>query len=459
VTGSMQDRSHVHARRRLSPLTAPAAFLAACGLLLNLVPPRAAEAQTGPRPNILVILTDDQRAEGTLGVMPKTRKLFVAGGTTFKNAVATTPLCCPSRASILSGRYAHNHGVTDNFSAGLLDQRKTMQKELQASGYLTAATGKFLNGWRKDPSYFDRWAIYSPPLRYFGATFRIDGVVREVPGYSTTFIERMSLEFLDHFEHSDSDPWFLQVSPFAPHWPALPESRYSETSVPDWVGSPATGEADVSDKPPYIRRADNSREAVERFRAGQLRTLMSVDDLVANLFAELDRLGEREDTLAFFLSDNGVLWYEHGARGKSMPYDPSVRLPLLARWPGHLGAGIRDRRIAGNIDIAATIYDALGIQPGYRVDGRSLLTSDRRFIFLEHTPGRRGGIPAWNAIWTPATTYVRYVNGRREYYGPDDPWQLTNVYNDGVTGNAPDDAGELDAFIEAGSGCAGSSCE
>jgi len=411
------------------------------------------------RPNILLILTDDQRARGTLAVMPKTRRIFQRAGTKYLNAVATTPVCCPSRASILSGRYAHNHGVTHNHAAGQFDRPHTVQKVLGDHGYGTAIAGKFLNYWTGPPPDFDRWATFQQPPRYLDAVFDIDGAIQQVPGYSTTFIERMSLEFLDHFEHSDSDPWFLQVSPFAPHGPALPESRYSETSVPDWVGSPATGEADVSDKPPYIRRADNSREAVERFRAGQLRTLMSVDDLVANLFAELDRLGEREDTLAFFLSDNGVLWYEHGARGKSMPYDPSVRLPLLARWPGHLGAGIRDRRIAGNIDIAATIYDALGIQPGYRVDGRSLLTSDRRFIFLEHTPGREGGIPAWNAIWTPEKTYVRYVDGRREYYGPNDPWQLTNLYNDGVPGNAPDEAGELDAFIEAGAGCAGRSCE
>ena len=462
MTGSMQDRSHVRARRRLSPLTAPAAFLAACGLLLNLVPPRAAQAQTGPRPNILVILTDDQRAEGTLGVMPKTRKLFVAGGTIFKNAVATTPLCCPSRASILSGRYAHNHGVTDNFSAGLLDQRKTMQKELQASGYLTAATGKFLNGWRKDPSYFDRWAIYSPPPRYFGATFRIDGVVREVPGYSTTALGQLSLDILNDFEAQDDSPWFMQVAPFAPHGPARPDTRYAFADVPERKQNPALREEDISDKPFYVQATPAKKWRVRDSRRQQLRTLMSVDDMVAGIFSRLEEMGEADNTLAIFMSDNGFLWYEHQSAGKGEPYDESVEIPLLARWPGHIPAGAKSRRIVANIDVAATAYAAAGVEPGYRVDGKPLFDSDRPYIFLEYLLSGEGAeIPRWHSLWTPNSSFIRYFDAPEsyEYYSPADPWQLTNLYGDGIAGNEPSRETRLLRRLRRSATCAGRSCK
>ncbi|MBA3429894.1 MAG: sulfatase-like hydrolase/transferase, partial [Actinobacteria bacterium] len=132
-------------------------------------------AQASARPNILIILTDDQRATGTMWVMPKTRAIFGSGGTRYNNAVATTPLCCPSRASIFSGRYAHNHGVVSNASAGALNQDLTIQAQLRRAGYRTAVAGKFLNGFPSSPPHFDRWAVHRG-RRYFDATFDLDGI-------------------------------------------------------------------------------------------------------------------------------------------------------------------------------------------------------------------------------------------------------------------------------------------
>jgi arylsulfatase A-like enzyme len=129
-------------------------------------------------PNILIIVTDDQRA-GTLGVMPQTRRWFQQQGTTYTNAFATTPLCCPSRSSILTGRYAHNHGVLKNFMGGRLDHATTIERRLDQAGYTTGIAGKFLNSWKPedDPPNFDRWAIFNPHIDpgYFNSRFNVNG--------------------------------------------------------------------------------------------------------------------------------------------------------------------------------------------------------------------------------------------------------------------------------------------
>ena len=145
----------------------------------------------------------------------------------------------------------------------------------------------------------------------------------------------MALDFLDTLEKDDSAPWFLEIAPFSPHRPATPQRRYSDAHVPRWHSNPAREETDLSDKPAFIRAlaSDNLREA-KQFRNLQLRSLMTVDDLVGEVFARLREQGEARNTLAFFLSDNGMFWYEHRfTHGKSLPYDGAVKIPFFARWP------------------------------------------------------------------------------------------------------------------------------
>ncbi|HEU4398969.1 MAG TPA: sulfatase-like hydrolase/transferase, partial [Actinomycetota bacterium] len=287
------------------------------------------------RPNVLVVVTDDARAE-TVEQMPKTRRWLADGGVTFTQAYATTPSCCPSRASILSGRYVHNHGVRQQRQGARLDQRITLQRYLKDAGYYTAMAGKFLNRWPLDtpPPSFDRFAHANGG--YYDQVWDVDGRVRRVPTYSTTFVGDKGLEYLDGFERADDGrPWFLYLAPFAPHDPRVPERRYATATFPAPGPAAAAGEPQIGDKPGYLRnRAAPTDAAVAALRTGQLRTLLSVDDLVDRVLRRLDQTGELDRTLVFFLSDNGYSWGEHRYVGKFVPYTESTRIPFMVRWPG-----------------------------------------------------------------------------------------------------------------------------
>lgn len=401
----------------------------------------------GSRPNILIIITDDQRSD-TLEVMPKTRRWFADAGATYTQAFATTPLCCPSRASIFTGRYAHNHQVLNNSSASRLDQRSTLQRFLHASGYRTAIVGKFLNGWdlRQDPPNFDRWATFEENIAgYYHVPFNVDGQIRTVPGYSTAFIGEQAIRFVRDFERHDRRPWLMYVTPFAPHKPYTAAPRYRNASVPPPTFSPAVHEGDLTDKPPFLRDREMAEPGARRVRTRQLRTLMSVDDLVGRLARQLEHLDESQRTMAFFLSDNGFFWAEHGLVDKRLPYSESVRIPFLLRWDGHITPGLEDGRLAGTIDIFPTVLAATGIAVSrrYRPDGRDLLLSARERILLEYFIDPVRPVPDWASIRTPTFQYIEYYGSGggvtyREYYDlVSDPWQLSNVLHDADVGNDP----------------------
>jgi arylsulfatase A-like enzyme len=286
----------------------------------------------------LVIVTDDQRASGTVTplTMPVTRRWLRDGGTRFPNAFATTPLCCPSRASILTGQYAHNHGVMSN-SAGptgaqALDQDLTVQRALDDAGYRSGLMGKFLNQWDVNvpPDHFDDYALMARH-GYRDTPFNVNGEVRTIRRHSTEFVADRAVRFINRAEETDATPWFLYVAPHAPHLSAQPdavEEKYQDARVGKWDGNSAVFEKDRRDKPPYVQDSDVSFKGGRNRRAEQLRLLMSVDDLVHDVAAALGRNNERSNTLAFFLSDNGFLWGEHRLGGKGVPYTSSIRIPL-----------------------------------------------------------------------------------------------------------------------------------
>ncbi|MGH2664039.1 MAG: sulfatase-like hydrolase/transferase [Actinomycetota bacterium] len=439
--------------------------LAAIAFLLPLsgMPPHPAAGQAS-RPNILIILTDDQRATDTMQVLPKTLRWFADGGTTFGNAFATTPVCCPSRASIMTGRFAHNTGVLTNRDQALLNQDSTIQRYLNGAGYRTAVLGKFINEWPldQDPPHFDRWAIMNPA--YDDATFNVDGTVEQIPGYTTDVISDMAVGLLDDFEANDADPWFLFLNPYASHEPWIPEKDYENADVGAWSGNPAVFETDKRDKPAYVRRARHTLEQAQLDRQGQLRSLMSVDDLVDQVLQKVEAVGE-QDTLAFFLSDNGFFWSEHGLTSKNQAYTQSIQIPMFMRWPGRVQTGAKDGRPVGNIDVVPTIMEATGVTPApeFPVDGRSLLNPAARQKILAEgwQTGSRG---PWASIRSPAYQYVEYYlnNGTtvkyREYYDlAADPWQLRNLFGDGTTKNDPF-IGALHQELAAARTCVGASC-
>jgi arylsulfatase A-like enzyme len=226
-------------------------------------------------------------------------------------------------------------------------------------------------------------------------------------------------------------------------------------------------ESDRTDKPPFVQAEHTSLADADRARAGQLRMLMSVDDLVAQVTDTLRRTGEARDTIAFFLSDNGYLWGEHGIIAKGYPYGPGVQVPFLMRWPRHVGAGSVDRRLGAMVDVAPTILDAAGVESDLSVpmDGRSLLDPSwrRDRMLLEYWHWRGSSAPAWASTWGEGYQYTEYygVGGRvvaREYYDlARDPWQLTNLLN---AGNPHNDLGiaRLHRTLTADRSCIGTAC-
>ncbi|MDQ4144780.1 MAG: sulfatase [Actinomycetota bacterium] len=399
------------------------------------------------RPNVLIIITDDQR--GGLEVMEATRRFFKDEGTRFMKAFATTPSCCPSRASIFTGRYAHNHGVTNNENVTRLDHGRTLQRYLQEEGYTTAIFGKYLNEFKGErPPYFDSWSVSKgiPEKAYDGAVWNDHGELRKIDQYSTSYIADEAVDFVEEAEAADEDPWFMYLTPHAPHRPFVAEARYADAEVPNWKGNPAVFERDLSDKPPFVRDRHLPSRNGFVLRRRQLRTLMSVDDLVADVMERLRELDEQEDTLVIFMSDNGVHWAEHRLRNKLTPYTQSIVIPLFMRWPGKIEPGGNDERIAANIDIAPTVLDAVGMEQVEGMDGRSLLDTSwpRDRILTEFEKDGDLPYPTWASIRTRAYQYIEYyaADGNsvrfREYYDLlEDPWQLENLLGDGDPTNDP----------------------
>ncbi len=474
--------------RRAAAALAILALAAACtpGTTGHHSPPSTPTAVTGttstskpPRPpNVLIVVTDDQRS-GSLDVMPRTRRIFGDEGTLYLNAFVADPLCCPSRASILTGRYDHNNGVLGNGDALKLDQDTTIARYLQDAGYHTGIVGKFLNTWPldRDPPHFDRWSIFNNG--YNNTSWNVQGSPETVGEYSTSFVSDQAVEFLRQSESNDSQPWFLYVATSAPHDPWIPEPKYDTAPLPPFRQNPAMLETDTSDKPPWVQEAIKlTPERIAQNRAGQLRTLLSVDDMVARLFRTLHMLGEDRNTLAFFLSDNGFLWGEHGVAGdrgeqetgftritgKRLPYTQSIHVPFMVRWPGHIRSGVVDPRFVMNVDIAPTIMSAAGLRadPSAPMDGRSLLSgqSRDRMFFEYFVDPLYPPIPSWGSVRTESFQYVEYygASGKvifREYYDlKADPFQLDNLFGDSDPSNDPL-VSELSHEIRVDSGCRG----
>lgn len=431
-----------------------------------------ARARHPRRPNILLIITDDQRGDlDSLRVMPKTQRLLKRKGTMFTNAFATTPFCCPSRASIFTGRYAHNHGVLISMKThgDAFNQRSTVQRYLRAAGYRNAYFGKYLNGWpiRRRPPHFQRWAIFSkvnlrslPAAGYRDGRWNVNGRVRRVHTYSTTYIRRRAVRFLTQTERNDRRPWFMVLATAAPHLPAPPEGKYRRAWIPSWTNNPARRERNRSDKPPFFRRRNVRHGKMLRHRRNQLRSLRSVDDMVRAVMRKMGRLRERRNTLVIFMSDNGFLWGEHKRTRKLYPYTMSIKIPLLMRWPGHVARGVRDRRIVGNIDIAPTILHAAGITPSSPMDGRSLLGGESRGRILTEFWAAAYS-PDWASTRTKTYQYTEYYNDAgdvtfREYYDlANDRWQLRNLLGDSDATNDPPDVAGLSAQLALDRECAG----
>jgi arylsulfatase A-like enzyme len=418
----------------------PRTLLAALLLLVALAAPVPAFA--AEKPNLLVIITDDQRADGTLDVMPATRRKIGGQGITFDDAYATTPKCCPSRASFFTGLYAHNHGVISNGEADKLDHTTTVQRLVRNKGYRTAIFGKFLNAWpvEVNPPFFDDWAISNG--NYNKSYWNIGGQPRTKRSYSVDFVAKKAARFIRDADREDDDqPWLEWVTPYAPHLPSTPPDRYRNALLPAFPVTPAMQETDLSDKPDFLTRAYDHDNFLATMRDDGRRSLMAVDDLVRRLMDQLKKHGEVDNTLVVFASDNGFMLGEHGGVvAKDLPYPASTRIPLMLRWPGHARKGRTSDKLVANLDVAATLLKAAGVRR--RTDGRSLLDPGRRDALLVESRGsynedRAPLLPGFRSVRTPDYRYTEYYRHNtfdlvfREYYDLTvDPWELENRADD-----------------------------
>ena len=473
-------------RRQLARGGAAAAVISAATLAATLAGPTTAGARsqaTPAKPNVIVIETDDQTAS-TLRAMPNVSRLLAAQGVTFTESFATWPLCCPSRATFLTGQYAHNHQVLGNTPPlggyDRLDHSNTLPVWLQRAGYHTALVGKYLNGYGRRgrqaeiPPGWSEW-YGSTRNGFLDHTMNENGRIvtygTAESDYSTDVYARRAVEIVRR-RAPEAAPFLVWLTPFAPHSgrPADPDDpprtvgrrlpgaergiattspaprhrdRFAATALPM---PPSFNEADVSDKPAYIRNAPSltagETAAIREAYQQQLESLLAIDDAVASIVAALEATGELERTLIVFTADNGFMHGQHRRpSGKNLPYEPSIRVPLVMRGPG-IPRGVRVSRLVGNIDLAPTIVDAADAQPLRRMDGRSLLplVADagapwRTAVLLERTgpqqPRAAQRNPGFTAVRTARYSWVEYATGERELYDlAADPHQLRSRHAD-----------------------------
>jgi N-acetylglucosamine-6-sulfatase len=458
--------------------------LAVLGLVLALAPAAAA----AERPNIVVVTTDDQRASD-MRVMPEVRRLIGGAGTTFANSYVSYPLCCPSRATFLTGQYSHNHGVTwNNFPNGgyyaFRNQSDTLPLWLQRAGYHTALIGKYLNEYgerdpREVPVGWDDWygGVDPSTYHYFGFTLNENGRLRHYGNrprdYQTDVLARKAVRLIRE-RAPRRQPFFLWVTPTAPHTvtdtaraegtPAVPAPRHAKRFANVRLPRPPSfDEADMSDKPMILRNLPPfTQEQIDALTAhyrGRLGSLLAVDEAVGRMVAALRRAGELDNTLFIFTSDNGWLMGEHRVRGqKYLGFEESIRVPLLVRGPG-FPAGRRVREQASNVDLAPTILQAAGVRPGRRQDGVPLLRlvgqrPPQRDLLVETGPNV--GLPTYSQLHTRRWVYEDVSTGELELYDlARDPFQLSNRAYDPAFADV---RRKLAARLEKLRDCAGRAC-
>jgi N-acetylglucosamine-6-sulfatase len=444
------------------------------------------------RPNFVVIVVDDLDS-ASVSRMPAVNQHLMASGSTFSRFFATTPLCCPSRASILRGQYAHNHGVLRNtgddagFAAfkasGVEDQ--TLASTLQGAGYETALIGKYLNGYaypRDDSTYippgWDFWVagVDHDAYNNFNYALNVNGEVvnhgLDERDYLTDVLAAHALSFLDTSAELER-PFFLYLAPYAPHSPSTPaprhEGMFSGETAPR---GPAFNERNIQDKPDWVKTSRLSDERISRIDAGyqnRLESLMAVDEMVDVVVQRLDERGVLSSTYILFLSDNGYFLGEHRQpHGKDAPYDAASRVPLIVRGP-RIGEGATIDEFALNIDLFPTLTELAGVSAPSFVDGRSLVplltgTNDdwRRVVLIEgfgkETESNEEGeatTPAFAALRSGNILYAEYETGERELYDlRNDPHQLSNVARDASNSLIR----EYSRRLKAISICSGSEC-
>ena len=418
----------------------------------------AGTLEAAAKPDVVVIMTDDQDY-ASLAKMPHVDELLVRKGVSFSSYIASIPLCCPSRTAHLTGQYGHNNGVMSNSpppqGKGFREDRM-LPVWLQRAGYRTGLVGKYVNFYGSPflpqlhvPPGWDDWRSTPAPWmhRYYDFSINENGTLHAYPRsnatYQTDVMTRKALDFIEARRHG-TEPFYLQVSYLAPHndiyapgKPTIPAPRHQGAFADEPLlrSDPSFDEADVSDKPGFLRRDPLTKAEIAKMtkdHRDRLESLLAVDEGVRAIVGKLEETGRLANTYIFFLSDNG--WYAGQHRlpgGKEGYYEEAIRLPLVVRGPG-LPEGITRAELVANIDLAPTIAEIAGAAPDTSVDGRSLLplltngSAWRSAVLIDGVT--RDGDHPFDAVRTNRYLYVEHAGGERELYDlKQDPYEVENA--------------------------------
>ena len=444
--------------------------------LISAEPVESQQSSPEPKPNIVWIMTDDQDFRSWRR-MPNVREL-AKGGTYFPRTFATTSQCCPSRTTLLTGQYAHNHGVKEQTAAmgGGYEKVKELGIEnnalptwLAQEGYQTAYGGKYLNQYYEAnsvPPGWKQWWAYTKgmghPDKYWVNENGSQAIIERSGLAETDYLAMKGEGFVRDASKIDR-PFFLALSPFTPHKPYFHAKRhanhFNHIKAPKF---PNFNEADVSDKPYWVRTRLSLGEArvqqLDEFYRDRMRGLLGVDEMVGRVVKALKESGEWENTIIVFTSDNGYLMGEHRIEGKSVPYEGSIRVPFIVAGPG-IPQGMTKNQMIANIDWAPTIADWAGATPATQVDGRSIapLLSDnppewrKRLLIEAWGPFQFSAVREHNELYAHHHEHDEY-----EYYDLGrDFHQLENAYPTMDPGLQTDLAAKLAALKD----CTGQACQ
>ncbi len=414
-------------------------------------------ARRDPRPNVVFILTDDQRWDcmscaGHPFLKTPNLDRIAGEGVRFANAFCTTSLCSPSRASFLSGLYAHTHGVINNFTDYPVNL-PSYPRQLHAAGYETAYIGKWHMGEQSDEPRpgFDYWASHKGQGTYYDTTFNINGKRQLLKGYYTHRVTELAVDWL---KKPRQRPFLLAMGHKAPHGIWIPEPKYEHTFDNTPIHKPATAKDTDDGKPEWVRQRVHTWHGIDgplygtndysTFVRTYLETILSVDDSVGQIYETLRSTGELDNTLLLFATDNGFMIGEHGSIDKRTMYEESIRIPLLARYPGLIRNPQVVEQMVLNVDFAPSVLDICGVAPLPKTHGQSwkpLLHNPRapwrtawyyEYNYekeFPYTPNVRG-------VRTDEWKYIHYPNGdgrdlytAEVYHLTTDPLETRNVIN------------------------------
>jgi len=424
-------------------------------------------AAAGPRPNVVLVLADDLDRY-VYARMARMRGWFGEGGLSFENFFTTTSVCVVSRCTFLTGKYAHNHGVTQNTGGAskfrdTYQDRSTVATWMKDAGYVTWFGGKYLNssaqayGTGYTPPGWGSFAHYASETRAIENGRKVDFS----PQLYTPWLANRAVAFLRN-RGANSPPFFMEIATKDPHEPMQYRDAYADdyrsVKLPD---PPSFNEADLSDKPAWVQEgapisAQEKLGLEVEFRE-RLRAMKMTEDLVARVLANVP-----PNTYVLFASDNGFHQGLHRIHmRKWTPYTEACRVPFAVRGPG-VAAGSTSAELVGNIDVAPTIAGLAGVAVPPGVDGRDLsglfrgepLVSPRKRILLEGSPDSVD--KEYAAVREADRQYVEWSSGDKELYlDTEDPYQLDSRHGD------PAYAGErerLAADLAALKACSGGSC-